>query len=113
MALNLPLPENKKLEVTYRVEPGCLGPQGVNYIDGFCDFASKKVETLDADFIRWNIIPRHDKNLTEMGYSVSGKILNYPQADQYLQIFGKTLDEFENHIQDECIALITQYMAQQ
>ena len=106
MSLNLPLPEDKKLAVTYRVEPGCLGPQGVNFIEGFCQFAEQNVQDLDSDFIHWNIIPRHDKTLSEMGYSVCAKQLTHKQADQYLQIFGKTLEEFEDHIQDECVALI-------
>ena len=112
MSISLPLPENKKLAVTYRVEPGCLGPQGASFIEGFCQFAEQQVKNLDADFIRWDIIPRHDKTLTEMAYSVSEKKLTQKQADQYLQIFGKTLEEFEDHIQDECVVLINQYMAQ-
>ena len=110
MSINLPLPEGKKLAVTYRVEPGCLGPQGANFIEGFCQFAEQSVQGLDSDFIHWNIIPRNDKTLSEMGYSVCAKQLTYKQADQYLQIFGKTLEEFEDHIQNECVALITQYM---
>lgn len=110
MSISLPLPDNKKLAVTYRIEPGCLGPQGFNYIEGFCQFAEQNVQSLDADFIHWRIIPRHDKTLNEMAYSVAEKQLTQKQADQYLQIFSKTLEEFEDHIQDECIALMTQYM---
>ena len=113
MPIHLPLPDDKKLKLTYRLEPGCLGPKGGDYIEGFCQFASKKVEALDADYILWNIIPRFDKHLTEMAYSVSDKHLSDKQADQYLRIFDKTLEEFEDNIQNECIALITQYMDQQ
>jgi len=53
MKTQLPLPEEQKLAVTYRVEPGCLGPQGVDYIDDFCIFAEKAVAELDSDFVRW------------------------------------------------------------
>ncbi|MFT5420796.1 MAG: hypothetical protein ACI9D5_001547 [Candidatus Endobugula sp.] len=31
-------------------------------------------------------------------YSVSGKQLSHDKADKYLHLFGKNLDEFEDHI---------------
>ena len=109
MKISLPLSDPQKLAVTYRVEPGCLGPQGVDYIDDFCQFAEKKVADLDADFICWHITPRNNKSLAEMQYSVFGKCLTHDKADQYLRVFGKSLDEFEDHIQGECVDLINQY----
>jgi len=69
----------------------------------------KSVVDLDADFIHWNIIPRNDKTLPEMQYHVSKKKLTHDKADTYLQLFGKSLDEFEEHIQLECVSLINQY----
>lgn len=109
MNIRLPLEDHQKLTVTYRIEPGCLGPQGSEHVDDFCRFAQERVIDLDADFIHWNITPRNDKKLTEMEYSISAKKLTHDKADQYLQLFGKSLDEFEYHIQGECVDLINKY----
>jgi hypothetical protein len=51
MIHDLPLPMYKKLTVTFRVGPGCLGPDGIDHIEGFCKFAKKEVDGLDSDFI--------------------------------------------------------------
>jgi hypothetical protein len=109
MKISLPLPNNQKLTVTYRIEIGCLGPEGASHIDAFCLFAEKGVAGLDADLIHWHIVPRNDKSLAKMQYSVSGKQLSHDKADKYLRLFGKNLDEFEDHVQGECVALIEQF----
>lgn len=110
MKTPLPLPQEKKLTVIYRVEPGCLGPQGKDKIEDFCRFVQKKIETLDADYIIWEISPRHDKNLPEMQYKAIGKKINHDQAEKYLAIFEKELDEFEGHLIDKLTDLINEYM---
>lgn len=109
MMASLPLPDNKKLKVTYRVEPGCLGPEGDEHIRRFCKFAEKGVADLDADFIHWQIAPRFNKGIAEMRYTVDRKQLSHDMADQYLAVFSKSLDEFENHLQDRLALLIDQY----
>ncbi|MFT6898769.1 MAG: hypothetical protein ACJA13_003196, partial [Paraglaciecola sp.] len=43
MPTSLPLPLYKKLTVTFRVEPGCLGPDGISHIEAFCKFAKREV----------------------------------------------------------------------
>ncbi|MFT5420797.1 MAG: hypothetical protein ACI9D5_001548 [Candidatus Endobugula sp.] len=68
MKISCPLPDNQKFTVTYRIEIGCLWPEGASYIDAFCLFAEKRVAGLDADFIHWYIVPRNDKKLVEMQY---------------------------------------------
>jgi len=104
-----PLPESKKLTVTYRVEPGCLGPQGKDLIDKFCGFAQEGVQLLDADYVIWDIVPRNDKTLPEIQYNVLGKKMNHDQADQYLKAFNKSLDEFEEHLEDKLATLIGEF----
>lgn len=105
----LPLPESKKMTVTYRVEPGCLGPNGTSLIDEFCTYAQKAVESLDADYMIWKIIPRNDKKLVEIQYNVLGKKMSHDQADKYLAIFNKSLDEFEGHLNDNLANLIEDF----
>jgi hypothetical protein len=105
----LPLPDNKKLMVTYRVEPGCLGPEGATHIRKFCKFAEKGVADVDSDFVRWHIVPRFNKTVSEMRYTVNRKMLTHDKANQYLQMFGKSLDDFEEHLQEKLALLVDDY----
>jgi hypothetical protein len=109
MTSNLPLPDDKKLKVTYRVEPGCLGPEGKDHIRKFCVFAEKAVSTMDADFVRWHIVPRFSKAVSELRYTVDRKQLSHEMADKYLRVFGKSLSEFEEHLQDKLALLVDEY----
>jgi hypothetical protein len=109
MNISLPLPDHQKLTVTYRVESGCLGPDGKNHIAAFCVFAQHEVADLDADFIHWHIIPRDDKTLAEMQYAIAGKQLSHDKADKYLKLFGKSLDEFEDHLLGNAVTLIDKF----
>ena len=109
MNVSLPLPEHQKLMVTYRVESGCLGPEGECHLPAFCIFAQQQVAGVDVDFIHWNIIPRDDKTLSEMQYSVAGKQLSHDKADKYLQLLGKSLDELEDQLLGKTVKLIDRY----
>ena len=106
-----PLHEDKKLAVTYRVEAGCLGPDGLNYISEFCNFAWSKLETLDSDYIAWNIVHREDKTLPEMQYGLVGKAISSLKAEKYLSVFGKTIDDFEYELSEHLTTLIRQFMS--
>ena len=110
MLHDLPLPLYKKLTVTFRVEPGCLGPDGIDHIEGFCKFAKKEVALLNSDFVRWVITPRYDKSLLETEYKTNNKRLAHDKAEKYLRVFGKELDDFEEHLQDKLSVLIDQYL---
>jgi hypothetical protein len=106
----LPLHDDKKLYVTYRVEAGCLGPDGLNYIADFCKFAQSELQTLDSDYIVWNIIHREDKTLPEMQFNLLGKMIKDDKAEKYLSVFGKTLDDFECHLSEHLTTLINQFL---
>lgn len=110
MTVKLPLPQDKKLTVVFRVEPGCLGPNGADLVEPFCPFAEKALASLDSDFVYWHIVPRTDKSLPEVEYKVGQKKLNHDQAAKYVAVFGKNLDEFEEHFHDQIAVLIDQYM---
>lgn len=106
----LSIPDSKKLLVTYRVEPGCLGPNGANVVIGFCRFVQEEIRSLDENFVSWNILPRDDKKLPEMEYQILGKKMSHTQAEKYLERFGKSLDEFETALISKLAELIDQYM---
>jgi hypothetical protein len=106
----LPLPNSQKLVVTYRVESGCLGPNGIDHVVAFCKFAHKSIQSLDAEYITWDIVARLDKNLPEMQFGVGGKALTHVQANKYLAVFNKDLDEFEGHLGNKLAELINDFM---
>lgn len=112
MKEHLPLPQEKKLTVLYRLEPGCLGPDGVQHIESFCRFAQLQFESFDTDFIHWSLVPRYDKSLVEMQYLVGNKNLSHDKVEKYLAIFDKRLVEFEEHLHDKLAQLIDNYLEQ-
>ncbi len=107
----LALSEEKKLKVTFRVEPGCLGPNGAEMAEAFCQYAQANVATLDSNYIIWNILPRFDKTLPELEYHALNKRLNHQQAEKYLMLFSKSLDEFESHLEQKLSDLIESFCA--
>ena len=36
--------------------------------------------------------------------------MSYDQAEKYLAVFGKKLDEFEEHLSDQLTTLVDQFM---
>jgi len=106
---SLPLPEDIKLSVVYRIEAGCLGPEGVSHISSFCAFAQKELRALNSSYVNWNIEPRSNKALPEMQYSAIGKGMSHSQADKYLAIFDKSLDEFEIDLGQQMAGLIDRF----
>jgi len=109
--VNLPLAEDRKLLVVYRVEPGCLGPEGKHVVAEFCRFAQGQIQSQDSDVIRWNIVPRNSKTLPEIEYNVVGKRISYSQAVRYLALFGKSLDRFEGHLGERIALFIEDFMS--
>lgn len=110
MKVKLPLSQDQKLMVVCRIEPGCLGPDGKAHIQAFCDFAQAQVESIDADFVHWELVPRNDKSLPEMQYKIRNKKLTHDKAAKYLELFKKDLDEFEGHLHEKISHLVDEYL---
>jgi hypothetical protein len=110
MSINLPLPQDKKLTVLFRVEPGALGPEGDKHVESFCKFAAKELVSLDSDYICWEIVPRFDKSLPEMEFKINGKKLSHEQAAKYLELFDQDLDSFELHLASNISSLVSEFM---
>lgn len=101
--------DNKKITITFRIEPGCLGPEGASHVDRFCQQAQQKLQAIFPAFINWQVVPRHDKTLPELDYGVTGRPLTRDQAGRYLSVFEQDIDQFEEHVFDELPELIDQY----
>jgi len=104
------LAEEKKLTVFYKMEPGCLGPQGETMIEQYCRYAQEKIEGLDENFVNWVIEPRFDKKLPEVQYKVNGKELISSMVERYLAVFGRDLDEFEESFNQKLTEMIEEFL---
>ena len=110
MKVILPLSQDKKLSVVIRVEPGCLGPDGINHVEDFCRVAQLEFEAIDSDFVNWDVVPRFDKSLPEIQYKAANKMLTHDQVTKYLEFFNKKSDEFEEHANEKLAILIEQHL---
>jgi hypothetical protein len=105
-----PVPAEKKLTVIARVEPGSLGPDGIDKIEGFCRFANQNMTTDVRRFARWQVLPRYDKTLPEMEYFIQHKKLNNFQVVKYLGFFKLEIDAFEDDFYGHMTGLIELYL---
>lgn len=103
------LADEKKLHVLFRVEPGCMGPAGIDHIQEFCQYAQKKVAVLHPKFVNWEIVARMNKKLPEMQFKLKNKNISHEQAAKYLSVFGKSLEEFEENLHDMLALLVDEF----
>lgn len=106
------LSPERKLVILCRVEPGCLGPMGMDYIEEFCQYANGALGSVYAEFITWQLVPRYDKSLPETEYAIANKKLTHEQAGTYLYKFGKELDEMEEKLHEVIAHLVEKHMGE-
>lgn len=99
------------LLILHRLEPGCLGPDGIDHVEQFCELAEKAVQTLAPQICAWKLVPRYDKSQPEMSYFLGSKQLTKEQTDRYLEMFSMEIDEFEEKFHGKLTQLINQYLA--
>jgi len=104
--------EAKKLTLMFRVEPGCLGPEGITQIEDFCQFAQNKLTKYHADFLIIEILPRFDKSISEIIYMINNKTLSRDQATTYLDLFNMETESMEETLQEEIAELIEEFTTQ-
>lgn len=97
------------ITLIFRVEPGTLGPQGVDHVVGFCEFAQAQYVPENVSFMRWQIIPRLDKSQPELEYVIGDKKLSAAQALKYLKLFEQDLEEVEDHLIHYVSQQVNQY----
>ena len=111
MVHNLPVPEDKILTLTFRVEPGCLGPDGISQIKDFCQFAQSQLSTSNSNFLLMKVIPRYDKSIPELQYQINNKTLSQSQVTKYLDLFNQDISNIEENFHEEIANLIEEYIA--
>ncbi len=104
------LSDDKKIIVIFRVEPGCLGPDGADHVEAFCLFAMQHITQLHANFVKWSVLPMYDKSLPEIEFRLGKMGLPDEKVNRYLTIFDNNLDDFEMIIIDKISELINQFL---
>lgn len=99
-----------KLTLLFRVEPGCLGPDGKQHIEPFCTLAMQVFARLEPDRVTWQIVPRFDKHLEELEFHLVTRRLSEEQASQYLASTGCELSVLRERIDETLSMLVTRYM---
>ncbi|RAU18107.1 hypothetical protein DN062_10020 [Nitrincola tibetensis] len=110
MSITLPLPQDKKITFTCRVEAGCLGPDGQLHVKAFCQHAEKEIAFFDTGVIQWRLVPRHDKSEEEIQYSIASKILTREQAARYFSLLDRDIEDIENFFHGFLVRLINEYL---
>ena len=98
-----------KITVICRVEPGCLGPDGVNHVEAFCKLGQKEFDAIDPESIDWEIVPRFDKTKPEIQYQLKGRYLNEQQSELYLKALGKDPEAFEEALFKQLTLSVNHY----
>lgn len=106
------VPLEKKLTVIARIEPGSLGPDGIDKAEAFCRFANQNKKDLLPYFTTLQIIPRYDKSKPEMEYFIQHKKLNAVQVIKYLGFFDDNVDDFEEAFYAGLTSLVERFLAQ-
>lgn len=102
---------NKALSFQFRLEPGCLGPEGSKHIERFCRFAQQGFEKINRGFVLYEITPRFDKTLPEIQYKINGKHIKHKQAAKYFTYKQKDIAQFEENFDNQLSLLIERYFA--
>ncbi|VAW58148.1 hypothetical protein MNBD_GAMMA11-859 [hydrothermal vent metagenome] len=111
------LSDDRKLNVIFRIEPGCLGPEGGKLIDDFCRSAQTQIEHASDHFTSWNklvicqLAPGNNKALPEVQYKINNKALSSEKAEKYLSAFGMQLNDFEHDLNEKVVDLIDTHLA--
>lgn len=100
------LPLYKKLLVIYRIEPGCLGPQGTDYVEEFCVFAKQKLKSQNSHCLRWSIKPRYDKSLPELEFQIKNATLGREDVVNYMASFDIDIELFEETLEEALADLV-------
>ncbi|MEM7209046.1 MAG: hypothetical protein AAF434_14580 [Pseudomonadota bacterium] len=105
------LPTDKtRVLITYRIEPGCLGPDGDQHVDAFCEFVQPYLSVLYPRSCTWNVVPRHDKALDEIEYSLIGRKLTKAQSLKFFESMNSDLPRIEQQAQTVLVESIEVYL---
>jgi hypothetical protein len=95
--------------VVYRVESGCLGPDGEQLVETFCSKANSRFRDIGAGVVHFLILPRRDKSQPEIQYRIMDKNVPRDKADMYLCKHEIDIEDFEEEITDRIALVIEEF----
>lgn len=106
------LPEDRKLTITYRVEPGTLGPDGASHIEAFCQFLTERLQGFYPEVIQLKVVPRYDKQRPEKQFSIANKQISLTQATVYLDTLALDIDQIDDELDEQTSQLVDDFFQQ-
>lgn len=97
-----------KLAICFRLELGCLGPTGTDYIEDFCRLINRVDFTYP--FVTLDVVPRYDKTLPEWEFLLNGKLISEEQAERVLSVNDFTVDSMEEQVEQFLTLKVEQFM---
>ncbi len=97
------------MHILVRLEPGCLGPEGIKYVEEFCTYAKPKLKELYANILHWVIKPRYDKSLPEVEYQIQKATIKQEQAKAFLGAFSIDISDFEDELDERLADLVEEF----
>jgi len=98
-----------QIVILYRLEPGCLGPDGKAHIDAFCQFATPLLASQTAAFMRWQLEPRWDKTLPECQGFFDNRPLKDEQLARLLSHYHTDADALIEQLNEHLTLMIDQF----
>lgn len=97
------------MTLLFRIEPGCLGPDGRQHIETFCKLAEQVYLRHPLTGVQFEFVPRYDKQLPEREFLLGERTLNREQAVRLMEHYGHELPHIEAQLDDTLSRLITHY----
>ncbi len=102
--------EDLDLQLIVRVEPGSLGPDGLDHVEAFCEVANKVFAKVDYAQLSFNIVPRYDKSLDELQLLMNDVPLPAQRASLVLDKLNVTFDQVEEEVMERISKLIDRFL---
>ncbi|GHB60628.1 hypothetical protein GCM10008107_07340 [Psychrosphaera saromensis] len=98
------------LKLIVRVEPGSLGPDGLDHVEAFCEVANKVFSKVDYIQLSFTIVPRYDKALPELELLMNDVTLPEQRATLLLDKLHVTFDQVEEEVMERISKLIDRFL---
>ncbi|MDU0111802.1 hypothetical protein RT723_02010 [Psychrosphaera aquimarina] len=98
------------LKLVVRVEPGSLGPDGLDHVESFCMVAEKVFSKVEFANLTFKIVPRYDKKLPELELLMNRAPLPQQRAVLVLDKLNLTFELIEEEVMERISKLIDRFL---
>jgi len=98
------------LQLMIRVEPGSLGPDGVDHVEAFCVVAEKVFAKVEFANLSFKVVPRYDKTQAELELFMNKISLPEQRARLVLDKLNVTFEQIEEEVMERISTLIDRFL---